>query len=49
MVSVIHDNLAAGKSYSEIFQSYPPLEMDDIRAAISYGALLSKERIISLP
>jgi len=49
MVSVILDNLAAGKSYSEILQSYPSLEMDDIRAAISYGALLSKERTISLP
>lgn len=48
MVSVILDNLAAGKSYKEILQNYPSLNMDDIRAAIAYGALLSKERTITL-
>jgi uncharacterized protein (DUF433 family) len=49
MVSIILDNLAAGNSYDEILNSYPSLEMDDIRAAIAYGALLSKERTIALP
>jgi len=48
MVSVILDNLAAGKSYEEILQSSPSLKIDDIRAAIAYGALLSKERTIAL-
>lgn len=48
MVSVILDNLAVGKSYEEILQSYPSLKIDDIRAAIAYGALLSKERTIAL-
>lgn len=49
MVSVVLDNLATGKSYEEILQNYPTLERDDILAAISYGALLSKERTIVLP
>jgi uncharacterized protein (DUF433 family) len=49
MVSIILDNLAAGNSYEEILNSFPSLEMDDIRAAIAYGALLSKERTIVLP
>jgi len=47
MVSVILDNLAAGKSYEEILQNYPSLVMEDIRAAVAYGALLSKERTIA--
>ncbi len=48
MVSVILDNLAAGKDYQEILKNYPSLNADDIRAAIAYGALLSKERTIAL-
>jgi len=48
MVSVVLDNLAAGKSYDEILNNYPSLVIDDIRAAIAYGALLSKERTIAL-
>ncbi|MGI6318170.1 MAG: DUF433 domain-containing protein [Dethiobacteria bacterium] len=49
MVSVVLDNLAAGKSIEEILQNYPSLDINDIRAAIAYGALLSKERTIVLP
>ena len=48
MVSVILDNLAAGKSYEEILQNYPSLKKEDIIAAIAYGAYLSKERTITL-
>jgi len=47
MVSVLLDNLAAGKSYEDIIENYPSLVIDDIRAAIAYGALLSKERTIA--
>ncbi len=47
MVSVLLDNLAAGKSYEDILENYPSLVIDDIRAAIAYGALLSKERTIA--
>ncbi len=49
MVPVVLDNLAAGKSFEEILQNYPSLDVDDIPAAIAYGALLSKERTIALP
>jgi uncharacterized protein (DUF433 family) len=48
MVTVILDNLAAGLSTEEILKSYPTLKPDDIRAAISYGAQLAKERIIPI-
>ena len=48
MVTVILDNLAAGLSHEEILKSYPTLKPVDIRAAISYGAQLAKERIIPI-
>ena len=47
-VSVILDNLAAGVSENEILQNYPALDLEDIRAAIEYGAALSKEEILPL-
>jgi len=46
--TVILDNLAAGIDPSEIIKSYPTLCPDDIKAAISYGAELAKERIIPI-
>lgn len=49
MVSVILDNLAAGLSIEEITQSYPALNHESIRAAISYAAELTRERIVSMP
>ena len=48
MVSVILDNLAEGVSEEEILKSYPSLKPEDIKAAISYAAELSRERFISL-
>jgi uncharacterized protein (DUF433 family) len=48
MVSVILDNLAEGVSEEEILKSYPSLKLEDIKAAISYAAELSRERFISL-
>ncbi len=43
MVTVILDNLAEGLSPEEIVAEYPPLVVEDIRAAIAYAALLAKE------
>ena len=43
MVTVILDNLAAGISPEEILKSYPTLCLEDIKAAIYYGAELAKE------
>ncbi|AKX92999.1 MULTISPECIES: DUF433 domain-containing protein [Neomoorella] len=47
-VSVILDNLAEGISQEEILKSYPSLSLEDIKAAIAYGAMLAKERHIAL-
>ncbi len=49
MVSVILDNLAGGISQERILQSYPTLKSEDIQAALSYAAELSKGRIVTLP
>lgn len=46
MVSVILDNLADGLSPEEVVEEYPPLTMDDVRAAISYAATLTREEEI---
>ena len=47
-VSVIMDNLAEGLKVEDILQSYPTLELDDIRAAISYAAELTRERLVEM-
>jgi uncharacterized protein (DUF433 family) len=49
MVSVILDNLAAGRTAEEIVRSYPSLRPEDINAAVAYAADLSRERIIATP
>jgi uncharacterized protein (DUF433 family) len=46
IVSVILDNLAEGLSPERIVEEYPPLTLDDIRAAISYAATLTREEEI---
>jgi len=46
MVTVILDNLAEGLSPEEIVAEYPPLTIEDIRAAIACAALLAQEEQI---
>lgn len=48
-VSLILDFLASGSSIEEILSEYPGLVEDDIRAAIAYGAEMSRERYVELP
>ena len=43
MVSVVLDNLAEGLTSEEIVQEYPPLTLDDVRAALAYAAVLAGE------
>lgn len=43
MVSVILDNLADGLSPQEIVEEYPPLELQDVKAAVAYAAELARE------
>ncbi len=43
LVTVVLDNLAEGMTPDEIVAEYPALTIDDVRAAISYGAYLARE------
>lgn len=47
-VSVVLDNLAAGLAPGELLRSYPSLTLEDVSAAVSYGAELARERVIAL-
>ena len=49
MVSVVLDNLAAGKSVDAILRSYPTLKAADIQAALWYAADLARDRVVSVP
>ncbi len=48
-VSLIVDNLAEGVSESELLAAYPQLQLDDVRAALTYAAEMTRERIIPIP
>jgi len=48
-VSLLLDLLTDGMTTEEIQQEYPQLRTDDIRAAIAYGAEMSRERIVPIP
>jgi len=47
-VSLILDLLADGLSINEIIAEYPYLTDEDIRAAIAYGAEMSRERYVEI-
>jgi uncharacterized protein (DUF433 family) len=47
-VSLILDFLASGMSFEEILEDYPSLTITDIRAAIAYGAEMSRERFVEI-
>ncbi len=46
MVSVVLDNLAAGRSVEDVLASYPSLARDDVQAAMHYAAELAREGIV---
>ena len=48
MVSVVLDNLAAGRTAAEILRSYPSLSREGIQATIAYAAELARERVLPL-
>jgi len=43
MVSVVLDNLADGLTPEEIVAEYPSLTLADVRGAIAYAAVLTRE------
>jgi uncharacterized protein (DUF433 family) len=48
-VSLLLDFLASGMTMEEILAEYPQLTVEDIHAAIAYGAEMSRERYIDIP
>ena len=48
-VSLILDFLANGMTSKEILEEYPQLVLEDILAAIAYGAEMSRERYVEIP
>lgn len=49
MVSVVLDNVAAGRTEQEILTDYPSLRPEAIPAALAYAAELARERIVDVP
>ena len=47
-VSLILDFMANGMSPEEIIAEYPHLKMEDIRAALAYGAEMTRERYVEI-
>ena len=48
-VSLILDFLATGMSIKDILIEYPQLTEIDVRAALAYGAEMSRERYVEIP
>ena len=48
-VSLILDFLASGTGIEELLEEYPQLTVEDIQAAIAYGAEMSRERYVAIP
>ena len=48
-VSLLLDFLAGGMTPDEILEEYPQLVLEDIRAALAYGAEMSRERYVDIP
>jgi uncharacterized protein (DUF433 family) len=48
-VSLILDFLANGMTTEEVLEEYPQLTIEDLRAAIAYGAEMARERYVEIP
>ena len=48
-VSLLLDFLADGMTIQEVIEEYPHLKIEDIRAALAYGAEMSRERFTDVP
>ena len=48
-ICLILDMLADGMPTAEILSKYPHRKEEDIRAAIAYGAEMSRERFVNIP
>ncbi|MGD0152994.1 MAG: DUF433 domain-containing protein [Thermacetogeniaceae bacterium] len=48
-VSLLLDYLADGMTFEEVLSEFPQIEVDDIKAAIAYGAEMARERYVEIP
>jgi len=48
-VALILDLLASGETQERVLEEYPQLTLEDILAAIAYGAEKSRGRFVDLP
>ena len=48
-VSLILDLLASGETQERVLEEYPQLTLEDILAALAYGAEMSRGRFVDLP
>ncbi len=48
-VSLVLDLLAGGMTTQDIIAEYPQLAEEDVRAAIAYGAEMTRERYVDVP
>lgn len=48
-VSLLLDWLAQGMTPEEVLREYPQLTAEDIRAALAYGAEMSRDRFVDMP
>jgi uncharacterized protein (DUF433 family) len=48
-VSLLLDFMANGMTIEQFLAEYPQLAADDIRAAIAYGAEMTRERYVDIP
>ena len=48
-VSLLLDLMANGMTADEVLQEYPQLAKEDIRAALAYGAEMSREHYVEIP
>ena len=49
LVSSVLDNLASGEPIEAILRSYPTIKLEDVQAALSYAAAMTRDRAVSLP
>lgn len=47
-VSLILDNLADGMTEPQLLSAYPQLQVEDLRAALAYGAEAARGRVVEL-
>ena len=48
-VSLLLDLMATGMTPQDILDDYPHLTLDDLHAALAYGAEMSRERFVNVP